>query len=73
MIAHRNAGVFEHTVGIAANLARECHQLGTGGSSAGRGRERFAGYVAHELRTPLATQRALLELALADPGTDVDC
>jgi signal transduction histidine kinase len=28
--------------------------------------ERFAAYVAHELRTPLATQRALLELALAD-------
>ena len=32
--------------------------------------ERFAAYVAHELRTPLATQRALLELALGDPGTD---
>ena len=26
--------------------------------------------VAHELRTPLATQRALIELALADPNTD---
>jgi len=34
-------------------------------------RESFAAYVAHELRTPLATQRALLELALADPGTDL--
>jgi signal transduction histidine kinase len=33
--------------------------------------ERFAAYVAHELRTPLATQRALLELALADPNADV--
>jgi len=33
-------------------------------------RERFAEYVAHELRTPLATQRALLELALADPLAD---
>jgi signal transduction histidine kinase len=32
--------------------------------------ERFAAYVAHELRTPLATQRALLELALDDPRTD---
>jgi signal transduction histidine kinase len=32
--------------------------------------ERFAAYVAHELRTPLATQRALLELALADPRAD---
>jgi signal transduction histidine kinase len=33
--------------------------------------ERFAAYLAHELRTPLATQRALLELALADPNTDI--
>jgi signal transduction histidine kinase len=33
--------------------------------------ERFAAYVAHELRTALATQRALLELALADPRADV--
>jgi signal transduction histidine kinase len=31
----------------------------------------FSSYVAHELRTPLATQRALLELALCDPNTDV--
>lgn len=31
----------------------------------------FAAYVAHELRTPLATQRALLELALADPNADL--
>jgi signal transduction histidine kinase len=34
-------------------------------------REGFAGYVAHELRTPLATQRALLELALADRNAEV--
>jgi signal transduction histidine kinase len=31
----------------------------------------FAAYIAHELRNPLATQRALLELALADPDADV--
>jgi len=37
----------------------------------GSGEERFAACVAHELRTPLATQRALLELALADPDADV--
>jgi signal transduction histidine kinase len=30
----------------------------------------FAACVAHELRGPLTTQRALLELALADPDTD---
>lgn len=34
------------------------------------GHERFAAYVAHELRTPLAVQCALLELALTDAGTD---
>lgn len=32
---------------------------------------RFAACLAHELRTPLATQRALLELALADGDADV--
>jgi signal transduction histidine kinase len=35
------------------------------------GGELFAACVAHELRTPLATQRALLELALADPNPDL--
>ena len=34
------------------------------------GEDRFAAYIAHELRTPLATQRALLELALTDPLAD---
>ena len=34
------------------------------------GRELFAAYVAHELRTPLAIQRALLELTLANPNAD---
>jgi len=45
-----------------------------GGSSApGRveGHTPFAAFLAHELRTPLATQRALLELALADGDADV--
>jgi signal transduction histidine kinase len=32
----------------------------------------FAAYIAHELRNSLATQRALVELALADPGTDIN-
>jgi signal transduction histidine kinase len=35
------------------------------------GRDSFAAVVAHELRTPLACQRALLELALADQNADV--
>ena len=33
--------------------------------------ERFAAFLAHELRTPLATQCALLELALADRNADL--
>jgi signal transduction histidine kinase len=33
-------------------------------------RERFAAHVAHELRTPITLQRALVELALADPHAD---
>jgi signal transduction histidine kinase len=35
-------------------------------------RERFAAYVAHELRTPVALQLALSEAALADPHADKD-
>lgn len=34
------------------------------------GDEWFAAFLAHELRTPLAAQRALVELALTDPSTD---
>lgn len=33
-------------------------------------RERFAAYVAHELRTPIALQRAIVEVTLADPSAD---
>jgi signal transduction histidine kinase len=32
--------------------------------------ERFAAYVAHELRTPIALQLALIEAALSDPDAD---
>jgi signal transduction histidine kinase len=35
------------------------------------GRERFAAYVAHELRAPIALQRTLAEVTLADPHADV--
>ncbi|HEX4035457.1 MAG TPA: HAMP domain-containing sensor histidine kinase [Solirubrobacteraceae bacterium] len=31
---------------------------------------RFAAYVAHELRGPIALQRALVEVTIADPGAD---
>jgi signal transduction histidine kinase len=33
-------------------------------------RERFAAFVAHELRAPIALQRALVEVTLADPHAD---
>ena len=33
-------------------------------------RDRFAAYIAHELRTPIALQLALAEAALADPNAD---
>jgi len=36
------------------------------------GDEWFAAFLAHELRTPLAAQRARVELALNDPSTDAD-
>jgi signal transduction histidine kinase len=39
-------------------------------SDAFDGRDRFASYIAHELRTPIALQRALAEAALADPHAD---
>jgi signal transduction histidine kinase len=42
----------------------------TAGSAAREGQERFAAFVAHELRTPIALQRAVAEAALADPHAD---
>lgn len=50
----------------AAASSAICTPMGTKPAAAAP----FAAYIAHELRTPLATQRALLELALADPDTD---
>ena len=34
--------------------------------------EKFAAYVAHELRAPIALQRALVEVTLTDPHADTD-
>lgn len=42
----------------------------TAGSAACKGQERFAAFVAHELRTPIALQHAVAEAALADPHAD---
>ena len=36
------------------------------------GRDRFAAYVAHELRGPITLQRTVVELALADPEADAN-
>jgi signal transduction histidine kinase len=53
-------------------VGQEVRSVGPqGGNPMPEGQERFAAYVAHELRTPLATQRALVELALSDPNADV--
>jgi signal transduction histidine kinase len=41
-----------------------------GQSATLQGQELFAAYVAHELRTPIATQRAVAEATLADPDAD---
>lgn len=49
---------------------RQAAEHGAAAPRALEGGEFFAGCVAHELRTPLATQRALLELPLANPNTD---
>lgn len=53
-------------------LLRAPSDVGPASPSTCDGDGRFVGYVAHELRTPLATQRALLELALADRDTNLD-
>jgi signal transduction histidine kinase len=46
-------------------------EIGPLGESATlRGQELFAAYVAHELRTPIAIQRAVAEATLADPHAD---
>ena len=50
---------------------REAPVVGPAASAAFDGGELFGAYMAHELRTPLAAQRVLLELALADPTADV--
>jgi signal transduction histidine kinase len=57
------------------SVDRVIRQEGTAERSVARatsdGHTRFAAYVAHELRQPLATQCALLELALGDPNANV--
>jgi signal transduction histidine kinase len=56
--------------GTRIGAGRRVPSTGTRAAPARFGGERFAAYLAHELRTPLATQRALLELTLADPNAD---
>ena len=64
------AQVVERTTGIRAGQSVPTTGERARPAMFGSG-ERFAAYLAHELRTPLAAQRALLELALADPNADV--
>lgn len=44
--------------------------MGTGVGAALQAQERFVAFIAHELRMPIALQRALAEAVLADPHTD---
>jgi signal transduction histidine kinase len=61
--------VLERTTGIGGG--RQVPSAGEGATVAlFDSRECFVACAAHELRTPLATQRALLEVALADPDAD---
>ena len=47
------------------------HTIRRAGAPAFEGRDCFAALVAHELRAPIALQRALVEVALADPDADL--
>jgi len=56
---------------VSSSLAPAAVRSAGSAPSTVEGQARFAAFLAHELRTPLATQRALLELALADRDADV--
>jgi signal transduction histidine kinase len=49
---------------------REARVAGSAAPTRLEGQERFAAHVAHELRAPIALQRALVEVTLADPLAD---
>ncbi len=66
-VAQRRVGPSAGWLPFGVARAREPAEL-----TSSEGEERFAAYIAHELRSPLATQRALLELMLADPLADAD-
>jgi signal transduction histidine kinase len=51
-------------------LTRVPLSVAPAGLAALQGQELFAAYVAHELRTPIAIQRAVAEATLADPHAD---
>lgn len=55
---------------LRTSATRIATRLGDAPVDAERETACLVGYVAHELRSPLATQRALLELALTDPDAD---
>jgi signal transduction histidine kinase len=54
-----------------ASLLRRSPGGGAGAPAAFEGRDCFAALVAHELRAPIALQRALVEVTLADPDADI--
>lgn len=54
-----------------AALLRRSPGGGAAAPTAFEGRDCFAALVAHELRAPISLQRALVEVTLADPDTDI--
>jgi signal transduction histidine kinase len=58
------------SVTAIAPLLRRAPVGGAGASAAFEGRDCFPALVAHELRAPIALQRALVEVTLADPDPD---
>ncbi len=58
----------DRSAGAVAVVARAA---GAARIDAFEAQRRFVSFVAHELRTPIALQRALVEVALADPAADV--
>ena len=67
-------GIPCHGTHIRVTRSRPCsagHRAASAAPAAFEGRDCFAALVAHELRAPIALQRALVEVTLADPDADV--
>ena len=66
----REGQILEHEIGFGAGQSVPSTGERTAPALFEGDRERFAAYAAHELRAPIALQRALVEVTLADPNAD---